>query len=61
MLTDRRGEEPVGETLHYEGGIVSFVEFIHKRRQLETINDQVIYLKAKEGGFYCGSCPSVQR
>ncbi len=49
VLTDRRGEEPVGETLHYEGGIVSFVEFIHKRRQLETINDQVIYLKAKEG------------
>ena len=49
VLTDRRGEEPVGETLHYEGGIVSFVEYIHKRRQLEVLNNQVIYLKAQEG------------
>lgn len=34
VLEDQREKEPVQEILHYEGGIKSFVEFIHKRRAL---------------------------
>lgn len=49
VLSDKRTEEPVVENLHYEGGIVSFVEFIHKRKSLETLHPDVIYLKAQEG------------
>lgn len=49
VMTDRRQPEPVVENLHYEGGIVSFVEFIHKRKSLETLHPDVIYLKAQEG------------
>lgn len=49
VMTDRRQPEPVVENLHYEGGIISFVEFIHKRKSLETLHPDVIYLKAQEG------------
>ncbi|MEG2429564.1 MAG: ATP-binding protein, partial [Oscillospiraceae bacterium] len=50
VLTDKRcldGEEKT-ETLHYEGGIKSFVEHIHKRKQLEVLHDEVIYLSKHE-------------
>ncbi|MEG1996363.1 MAG: DNA topoisomerase (ATP-hydrolyzing) subunit B [Oscillospiraceae bacterium] len=44
-ITDKRDEENiVGETLCYEGGIKSFVEHIHKRKQLEVLHDDVIFL-----------------
>lgn len=49
VLTDKREEEPVREELHYEGGIVSFVDYIHKKKSLETLHPEVIYLCAKEG------------
>ncbi|MEE1490625.1 MAG: DNA topoisomerase (ATP-hydrolyzing) subunit B [Massilioclostridium sp.] len=49
VMADRRQPEPVVENLHYEGGIISFVEFIHKRKSLETLHPDVIYLKAQEG------------
>ena len=45
ILTDERGDDPVREEMHYEGGIRSFVEFLHARRSLETLHDEVIYLK----------------
>lgn len=45
----RKPEEEIGEKLHYEGGIKSFVEHIHKRKQLEVVHDQVIYLSKKDG------------
>ena len=35
VLEDKRNSEEVQDILHYEGGISSFVEFIHKRRALE--------------------------
>lgn len=47
-LSDTRGEGK-SVNLCYEGGISSFVEYIHKRRSLETIHDNVIYLNATEG------------
>lgn len=43
IFTDLRGDEPVGETLHYEGGIRQFVEHIHKTRGLEAISPNVVY------------------
>lgn len=48
VLTDRRGVEPVVDVLHYEGGIRSFVEHIHKRRGLEPLHEEVIYLSTVE-------------
>ena len=48
VLTDRRGAEPVSDILHYEGGIRSFVEHIHKRRGLDPLHEEVIYLSTVE-------------
>ncbi len=46
VLEDKRGTEPVEDIMHYEGGISSFVEFIHKRRALEPLHEDVIHLTA---------------
>ena len=54
-LTDRRpeGERPEGqptqEVLQYEGGIRSFVEYEQKRRGLEALHPEVIYLNGSMG------------
>ncbi|HIV86980.1 MAG TPA: DNA topoisomerase (ATP-hydrolyzing) subunit B [Candidatus Pygmaiobacter gallistercoris] len=48
-LTDERGEEPVVNSMCYEGGIRSFVDHIHRRRQLEVIHPEVIYFKGQQG------------
>lgn len=50
VITDSRDENNiVSETLCYHGGLKSFVEHIHKRRQLEVLHDEVIYLTKTEG------------
>lgn len=50
LLADRRNpDEIVEDRLHYEGGIRSFVEHIHKTRSLEVIHPDVIYLKKESG------------
>lgn len=49
LLKDTRGEEPVENDLCYEGGIRSFVEYIHRRKSLETLHPQVIYLSGSKG------------
>lgn len=46
-ITDSRGEEKIEKSMCYEGGIKSFVEHIHKRRQLTVLHPQVIFLKAE--------------
>jgi len=51
-LADRRGEEVIEEDLHYEGGIVSFVDYIHKKRGLEVLHDDIIYIKNQEGDSF---------
>ncbi len=48
-LTDKRGEEPSGETFCYEGGIRSFVEYINTSRGLNPIQDEVIHLSTTKG------------
>jgi len=45
-LTDTREDESISETLCYEGGIRSYVEFLHKRKGLESIHGEVIYVKS---------------
>ncbi len=46
-ITDNRGEEPVGETMCYEGGIREFVTFTNKKKT--TIHDDVIYISGSKG------------
>ena len=50
ILTDSRDPDNVQqETLHYEGGIRSFVEYIHQKRSLEVIHPSVIYFSTVQG------------
>ena len=49
-IEDKRDEsEGKSESLMYEGGIRSFVEYIHKKKGLEPLHDEVIYLNRQEG------------
>lgn len=48
-LRDLRGAEPIAHDLQYEGGIRSFVEYIHQRKGLETLHDEVIHISARDG------------
>ena len=48
-IKDSRGAEPVVHQLQYEGGIRSFVEYIHQRKGLETVHDEVIHLSCRDG------------
>ena len=41
-ITDDRGEEPVGETMCYEGGIREYVTFLNRNKT--AVHDQVIYM-----------------
>ena len=50
VMTDLRGEEPVEEVLHYEGGIVSFVEFLNNEKRGTPIHEDVIYMKGEKNG-----------
>ena len=53
IFTDKRNEsEPVGETLHYEGGIRQFVEHIHKTRGVTSLSEEVIYVNGMEGDTF---------
>ena len=49
-FTDRRGKEPVSESMCYEGGIKSFVDYIHKRRGVEVLHDEIIYISGEQNG-----------
>lgn len=46
ILNDRREEEPKEVILHYEGGIVSFVEYINRSR--DVIHKPPIYIEGKK-------------
>lgn len=49
VLRDSRGTEPVETELQYEGGIRSFVEHINKKKGLEPLHDEIIYLSTQDG------------
>ncbi len=45
VLRDERGEEVIEEDLLYEGGIVSFVEYLNAEKHVEAIHPNVIYIR----------------
>jgi len=50
-LTDRRGEKPRQRDFHYEGGIVEFVSWLNKSK--EVIHPDPIYIKSSRDGVEC--------
>ena len=46
-LTDERAGQEKEQSMCYEGGIRSFVDHIHQKRQLEVLHPDVIYLKGQ--------------
>ncbi|WP_395150295.1 DNA topoisomerase (ATP-hydrolyzing) subunit B [uncultured Allofournierella sp.] len=46
-FTDERGEEPVQESMHYQGGISSFVDYLQKKRDNTVLHPQVIHLRGQ--------------
>ena len=49
IFRDERHEEPIENTLHYEGGIVSFVQQIGQAKKAKPMNEEVLYMKAQNG------------
>lgn len=49
VMKDLRGDEPFEMDLCYEGGISSFVEYIHERRALSSLHPDIIHLSAQDG------------
>ena len=48
QLTDERDSDNLqSENFCYEGGVSSFVEYIHKKRSLDVIHPDIIYFQAK--------------
>ena len=50
ILSDLREEEPRVEELCYEGGIISFVEFLNNEKRGTPLHPEVIYMKGEEDG-----------
>lgn len=50
ILRDERGEEPVEKYLHYEGGIVSFVQYMNKHK--EVLFPTPIYISSSKDGCF---------
>ncbi len=50
-LIDERPEEKIEKLLHYEGGIVSFVEYINKDK--EVLHDLPIYISGEKDSSVC--------
>ncbi len=46
LRDERDSENIIKNNFHYEGGIKSFVEYIHKKRSLEVIHDDIIYFSS---------------
>lgn len=48
QLIDNREDQPKEVTLHYEGGIVSFVKYINQNK--DVIHEDVIYIEGEKDG-----------
>lgn len=53
VFSDQRDpKNPRSEVLYYEGGIRQFVEFLHKKRGLSSLSEDVIYVSSMEGDSF---------
>ena len=50
VLEDTREGKEREEVLHYEGGIISFVEYLNSEKRGNPVHPEVIYMKGEEGG-----------
>ncbi len=50
ILTDKREGKEREEILHFEGGIVSFVNFLNNEKRGNPIHSDVIYMKGEKNG-----------
>ena len=50
-ITDQRGEEPVSESMCYEGGIREFVDFINKNKT--ALHPEAIYMSGERSDSMC--------
>ena len=50
VLTDTREGKEREEVLHYEGGIISFVEYLNSEKRGTPVHPEVIYMKGEENG-----------
>lgn len=50
ILRDDRGEHPIEDVLHYEGGIRSYVEFLNRKETV--LHENVIYVAGKKDDAY---------
>lgn len=50
LLRDLRADEPIEKMLHYEGGIVSFVEYINRNR--EVLHKPPIYMASRQNDSF---------
>ena len=48
VLRDVRGEEPVENEYHFEGGIRSFVSYMNEQKACEIIHPDVIYMRGEK-------------
>ena len=48
-LTDKRAGKEQQESMCYEGGIRSFVEYINKKKQADPIHEDIIYISGENG------------
>ncbi len=50
ILTDKRPDEDSRtDTLHYEGGIKSYVEFLLEKSRKEALHEDIVYIEGKKG------------
>ena len=50
VLTDEREGQQREDILHYEGGIISFVEYLNNEKRGAPIHPEVIYMRGEENG-----------
>ncbi len=50
IITDRREGQEREDVLHYEGGIVSFVEYLNSEKRGTPIHKNIIYMKGEKDG-----------
>ena len=50
-LRDERGDEVREDDLKYDGGIISYVEFLNAQKTDDMIHPQVIYMKAEKDNY----------